>query len=335
MTVSNLPDPTPAPAIPDPIIPDPARPELVVPVLPPLDGAARLPSPSLSNDELQVLNAVSADLEAAFGVLAPYRHRAKIAVFGSARLKEDSVAYRQARDLAVMFARAGFVSVTGGGPGIMTAGLRGAGPGNAVGVAIELPFESPVVDVGVPVVLQRRFHTRKLALMRRMRGFVCAAGGFGTLDELFEVLTLVQTMHKDPTPIVLIEDGTGMFESVMHAVAAMDRAELISPNDSRLVVTVDSAQAAFDHICQFFRRYRGITSTHEGQVLELVDPVGADECAELVADGFPVELHPVGVATTRRLDAGTLRLLIDELNRRSTLPLPPDLGFELSVGPTS
>lgn len=285
----------------------------------------------LSADEVTVCNTVEADLQAAFRTMAPFRHRAKIAVFGSARLQENTVPYNQARDLCVMLARAGFVTVTGGGPGIMTAGLEGAGPGNAVGVAIELPFESPLRSVGVPVVMQRRFATRKIALMRRMRGFVCTAGGFGTLDELFEVLTLVQTGHKDPTPVVLLDDGTGLYDGVLATLERMRELGLVSADDGRLLAVVRTPQAAYDHICQFFRRYRGVITDADGHVLKLTTPLTDAEIDEFAAAGFPLAAHPRGGRVTERLDAGRLRVLIDELNLRSTEPLPPHLGLELSV----
>src|SRR3990170_1641183 len=144
----------------------------------------------------------------AFSVFAPYRHIPKVTMFGSARTLPEDPLYAQARDLAAALAARDWMVVTGAGPGIMAAGLEGAGRDHAFGINIRLPFEqgaNEFIAADPKLVEMKYFFTRKLMLMKESDGFIVLPGGFGTLDETFELLTLIQTGKAEPSPIVLLE----------------------------------------------------------------------------------------------------------------------------------
>ncbi len=150
----------------------------------------------------------------AFRLFAPFRGVPKVTVFGSARTLHDDPLYLQARDVAAALAGDGWMVVTGAGPGIMQAAAEGAGPALSLGVSIRLPFEekaNSLVAGSDQVVAMKYFFTRKLMLIKESSGFICLPGGFGTLDEMFELLTLQQTGKAEPTPIVLLDEKGGSF----------------------------------------------------------------------------------------------------------------------------
>ncbi|MGB9345733.1 MAG: LOG family protein, partial [Ilumatobacteraceae bacterium] len=144
----------------------------------------------------------------AYAMFAPYKDRRKVAIFGSARTRADDPLYGLTRQLAATLAESGWMAVTGAGPGIMQAGMEGAGRENSIGVSIRLPFETganSIIAGDEKHVSMKYFFTRKLMLIKESQGFVCLPGGFGTLDEMFELLTLTQTGKGVPVPIVLLD----------------------------------------------------------------------------------------------------------------------------------
>jgi uncharacterized protein (TIGR00730 family) len=168
-----------------------------------------------------------------------------VSIFGSARVDEDDAAYAAARETARRFAQAGFTVVTGGGPGVMEAANRGAqeGGGLSVGFNIQLPheqFSNPYLDVSLTF---RHFYVRKTMFVKPAEGFVIFPGGFGTLDELFEALTLVQTGKVWSFPIVLFGEDywSGLIDWIRDRLLGE---EMISPDDLNLLrVTDDPAEA--------------------------------------------------------------------------------------------
>jgi uncharacterized protein (TIGR00730 family) len=146
--------------------------------------------------DLKITNAALKEMREAFALFAPYRDVPKVTIFGSARTKRDHPLYPQTFNVAAALADRGWMIVTGAGPGIMAAGMEGAGRERSFGVLIRLPFESGANEViaGDPKLIEMKyFFTRKLMLMKESAAFVSLPGGFGTLDEAFELLTLVQT----------------------------------------------------------------------------------------------------------------------------------------------
>ena len=178
-----------------------------------------------------------------------------IAIFGSARTLERDPMYQAARDLAARLAKAGFAIITGGGPGIMEAANRGAreAGGLSIGCNIELPHEQATniyVDVSINF---RYFFCRKTMFMKYSEGFVLFPGGFGTLDELFEALTLIQTGKIQPFPVVLFgaDYWGGMIDWMRRRL--VDEAK-IEPGDLDLMTVTDSPQAACELILESYQR---------------------------------------------------------------------------------
>ncbi len=179
---------------------------------------------------------------------------AAVTVFGSSHTSEGDPMYEAARDLGRLLARAGFAVITGGGPGIMEAANRGAreAGGLSVGCNIELPQEqgtNPYVDIAVNF---RYFFCRKTAFMKYAEGFALFPGGFGTLDELFEALTLIQTRKVQRFPVVLFSRAywSGLLDWVRQQVLGHRR---IDPEDMDLVIVTDSTEEACRHILEAYR----------------------------------------------------------------------------------
>ena len=188
------------------------------------------------------------EMREAFAVFAPYRDVQKVTVFGSARTATDDPLYVQATLIASTLAERGWMVVTGAGPGIMQAAMEGAGREQSIGVAIRLPFEqgaNPVIAGDDKYVSMRYFFTRKLMLVKESRAFVCLPGGFGTLDETFELLTLTQTGKGLPVPIVLLDPPDDPFwaridEMINDQLVARG---LVSPADRSLYLVTELVRA--------------------------------------------------------------------------------------------
>src|SRR5947208_5305140 len=162
--------------------------------------------------------------------------------------------------------------VTGAGPGIMAAGLEGAGRRNSFGVNIRLPFEqgaNPFIAGDEKLISMKYFFTRKLMLMKESTGFVSLPGGFGTLDETMELLTLVQTGKAAPAPIVLLDEPGGTFWSDFVQFLGEDVAPrgLIDEEDLDLITATDDADAAVDELLTFVRDYRWLRRGNDTRVL--------------------------------------------------------------------
>lgn len=238
------------------------------------DGADRL--------DLKIASAALAEMRDAFRLFAPFRGVPKVTVFGSARTRQDDPLYLQARDVAEVLAKDGWMVVTGAGPGIMQAAAEGAGPERSLGVSIRLPFEEKangLVAGQDHVVAMKYFFTRKLMLIKESRGFICLPGGFGTLDEMFELLTLQQTGKAEPMPIVLLDEPGGTFWQGLRRFIDQELAPagVISDGDFDRVVITDSVEAARDEITGFWRNYDSLRWIGDELVLRLrVAPTDAE-----------------------------------------------------------
>src|SRR5678809_1085878 len=171
-----------------------------------------------------------------------------VTVFGSARIKRDDPHYEMARKMGAAIARLGFTVMTGGGPGIMEAANRGAkeAGGRSVGCTIELPSEQPTNAYLDRCVRMHYFFARKTLLVKYSYAFVVMPGGAGTLDELFEALTLIQTGKIQNFPIVVM--GTDYWRELTDLLIKMARLGTISPADLKLVYVTDSVAEALEHI---------------------------------------------------------------------------------------
>jgi hypothetical protein len=207
---------------------------------------SRGPTDWVHADPWRVLR-IQAEFVEGFGTLAELGPA--ISVFGSARVLRDTPEYDQARAVGAGLARAGYAVITGGGPGIMEAVNRGAvdAGGVSVGLGIELPFEqglNPWVDIGVHF---RYFFARKTMFVKYARGFIVLPGGFGTMDELFEAMTLVQTQKVTAFPIVLVDSGywRGLLDWLRERMVADGKA---SEQDLQLLQVVDDVDEAVEVI---------------------------------------------------------------------------------------
>lgn len=182
-----------------------------------------------------------------------------VSIFGSARTKEDNDYFILAEEIAFQLTQKGYGVITGGGPGIMEAGNKGAqrGGGKSVGLNIDLPFEqsaNPYIDNDKLIDFDY-FFVRKVMFVKYAQGFVVMPGGVGTLDELFEALTLIQTHKIGRFPIVLVgkEFWAGLVDWIKNIMLAKE--QNISPEDLDLFAVVETAEEAVAHIDDFYSKY--------------------------------------------------------------------------------
>ena len=213
--------------------------------------------------DLKIASDSLRELASAYKVFEPYQHKRKITLFGSARTTSSDPAYAVARDVAHKLANLGWMTVTGAGQGIMQAGLEGAGPEMSFGVNIKLPheqFPNPVIANDPKLVQMKYFFTRKVMLVKQSDGFVIMPGGFGTLDEAFELLTLIQTGKAQPAPVVLLDAEGGTYWNAWEKFLKQEVVSrgLVSPPDQSLYLITQSVGAAVDEIVGFYRNFRSL-----------------------------------------------------------------------------
>ena len=228
-----------------------------------LSAAADLIESDASSLDFKIASTTLEEMTRAFDMFAPYRDEPKVTIFGSARTTADNPIYALTAKTAQALAESGFMVVTGAGPGIMEAGMLGAGREKSIGVSIRLPFETganSVIAGDDKYVSMRYFFTRKLMLVKESHAFLCMPGGFGTLDETFELLTLAQTAKSVPVPIVFLEvPGDPFWTPLMNTMEPLLRKHgLISDNDHTLYRIADSIEEAVDEIVGFYSNYHSI-----------------------------------------------------------------------------
>jgi uncharacterized protein (TIGR00730 family) len=202
------------------------------------------------------------ELLEAFVLFDRFAGRSKLTVFGSARTKPGTPLYELAVDLARAMADRGWIIVSGGGPGIMEAAARGGGLESTIGVNIDLPFEqSPnaFIDVSTMLVTMRYFFTRKVALTRSSIAFAILPGGIGTMDELFEIITLLDTGKTTPAPVVLLDTPDGSYWDAWTAFMndTLIAGGYVSSLDMNLVRRARSVDDAVEQIERFYANYKG------------------------------------------------------------------------------
>jgi uncharacterized protein (TIGR00730 family) len=270
----------------------------------------------------------------------------KVTIFGSARTRPDDPLYAQTRALAAALAAHRWMVITGAGPGIMAAGLEGAGREMAFGINIRLPFEQSANEFiadDPKLVEMKYFFTRKLMFLKESDGFAVLPGGFGTLDEVFELLTLVQTGKAEPSPIVLLEvPGGSYWHSWSHFLhSEVTPRGLIDLEDRALFRITDDVAVAVDEILGFYRNYHSRRFVGDVLVVRLrVAPTDDevallnDRFADIVARGciersapLPAEVRgrdhldlPRLTLRFDRMHHGRLRMFIDALNRLPSAP---------------
>jgi len=211
--------------------------------------------------DMKLINAAVKEMRYSLLIFSKYQHVPKVTIFGSARTPIDDANYQLAAEFArKMVQERGWMVVTGAGPGIMEAGNRGAGSEHSIGVNIRLPFEDQAnafVDASRTINF-KYFFTRKLGFVKESHGFALFPGGFGTMDETFELLTLVQTGKSDLHPIVMLEaNGTGYWQTFNEFVNKdlLGNGLIAEPDLSIYKVTNDVEEAAHE-ICHFYANYQ-------------------------------------------------------------------------------
>ncbi|HUG74953.1 MAG TPA: TIGR00730 family Rossman fold protein [Acidimicrobiia bacterium] len=290
-----------------------------------LTTVVRLNADVAERGDLKLINTSLRELRDAFLLFSKYRAERKVAVFGSARLPEDDPNYQMAVSFSEEMAqRRDWMVVTGAGPGIMEASNRGAGPGRSFGVNIRLPFEDSANPFVEPdrLVNFNYFFTRKLIFVKESDAFALFPGGFGTLDETFELLTLAQTGKTSVRPIVLIEaPGTGYWQPWLDFVeTSLVRQGTISPHDLNLFTYTTDPVAAADEITRFYTNYHSQRFVGDRLVLRLMRPPGDedlawlnDEFGDMLASGRieAIEATEAEIADDDHVELPRLRLHFD------------------------
>ncbi|HZP56164.1 MAG TPA: TIGR00730 family Rossman fold protein [Dehalococcoidia bacterium] len=289
--------------------------------------------------EMKLVSRSFRELGRAFRIFAPYRERRKVSIFGSARTLDTDPEYAIARDFAREIASRGWMVITGAGPGIMAAGHEGAGAGDSFGVGIKLPVEQGANGfiAGDPKLIDfKYFFTRKITFMKESDAFALLPGGYGTLDEAFELLTLMQTGKTAVRPIVLLEPpGSTYWSDFLRFVRDQLVARgLVSPHDFAFFDISASVGDAVARIERFYANYHSARYVGERLVIRLQRAPGPAAIARLnreysdlvargrieaiaataeeVRDGDVPALPRIALHATH--DFARLRQLIDALN---------------------
>jgi len=262
-----------------------------------LVSAVRMGRESADRGDLKLVSAALKELRYSFLVFEPYSEVRKVAIFGSARTRLDDPGYLAARDFGAAIVAHDWMVITGAGPGIMEAGIEGAGADRAFGVNIVLPFESdaaPIIAGDAKLINYRYFFTRKLTFVKQSHGAVLLPGGFGTMDEAFELLTLIQTGRSPVVPVVLLEPTGSTYWQDWKDFVTRDLAErnLIAPADLGLVRICDDVDDAVEEITGFYRVYHSMRYVGRRLVLRLLEDIPDSllhalntEFADIVAKG--------------------------------------------------
>lgn len=296
-----------------------------------IDGATR--------GDLKIASAALKEMRHAFRIFTPFRHVRKVTVFGSARTAVDHSDHDRAVEFGRRMAEAGWMVITGAGSGIMGAAHLGAGRDLSMGVNIKLPFEQEANEIirgDDKLMTFRYFFTRKLFLLKESQAVTLFPGGFGTLDEGFEVLTLLQTGKQTPLPVVMVENPeTGYFQGLQRFIEErIVGSHLISKQDLSLYRIVGTAKEASDEILRFYRVYHSSRYVGPKLLIRLERDLDDSELSELNqkfrdilrsgaierARPLPEELStPLSLLKRieldfNRQDFGRLRQLIDTIN---------------------
>ncbi|QDU36396.1 putative lysine decarboxylase [Maioricimonas rarisocia] len=302
--------------------------------------ADKLERDQTTRGDLKIITRALKELRYAFKVFKPFRRTRKVTVFGSARTPADHPTFQQAVEFGRRMAEEGWFVVTGAGGGIMEAAHIGAGRDYAMGLNIMLPFEqdaNPVIEGDKKLINLKYFFTRKLLFVKEVHAITLFAGGFGTQDECFETLTLVQTGKRDLMPIVCIdsENSTYWQDWLGYVKDHLVHDGLISPSDLSLFKVTSDIDEAVDEIMGFYCVYNSMRYVRDKLVLRLHKQPGPelverlnDEFSDIVLRGKiePVDVHPLEADDEHlaqlprialyfnRRDHGRLRQMVDLIN---------------------
>lgn len=296
--------------------------------------------------DLKLLHRALREMRYANKVFLPYRHVRKVSIFGSARTKAEQKAYHAAQEFSRRMVQEGFMVITGAGDGIMGAAQHGAGREKGFGLNIKLPFEQKSNDTIVgdeKLMTFNYFFTRKLSFVKEADAFAMFPGGFGTMDELFESITLIQTGKANILPVVLVDEPGGSYWQtfVEFLKNHLLHHALISPNDLSLMRVTDDVEEAVREITTFYSIFHSYRMVRELVVFRLKRKLTAaavtalnHEFADLLKEGrfeqtvaLSEETNEEGIfhlprliANLKRGDYGRWRQLIDRINTSELVP---------------
>ena len=305
-----------------------------------IQNALKLLADVKDTGDVRVIQTTVRELRYAFRLFAPYAEKRKITIFGSARTAPSKAEYQQALEFGKKITAAGFMVITGAGGGIMHAGHEGAGVENSFGANIRLPWEqsaNPVILQDKKLVTFKYFFTRKLIFIRHSDAIALFPGGFGTMDEGYEALTLMQTGKSQLMPLVLVDKPGGTFWKTWdkHIREHLLRDKLISAEDLNLYQITDSTDEAVKIITRFYRNVHSTRWVKDALVIRLKHAPSPSAIAALnedfadIIEGEPIHVippTPEELEDTQDLDLpriafgfnrhdyGRLRQLIDALN---------------------
>src|SRR5262245_1133719 len=239
-----------------------------------IENALKLLNDVEDRGDVRVIQTAIRELRYAFRLFAPHAHVPKVTIFGSARTQPTRQEYQHAVEFSRKIAEAGWMVITGAGPGIMQAGHEGAGPEKSFGANIRLPWEqaaNPIIQRDKKLITFRYFFTRKLTFVRHSHAIVLFPGGFGTLDEGYEALTLMQTGKSKLMPLVLIDRPGGTYWNTWDKTIReyLLRNALSSPDDLHLYHVTDDTDEAVKIITRFYRNYHSMRFVRELLVIRL------------------------------------------------------------------
>lgn len=293
-----------------------------------------------SRADVKLLRTALKELRYAFKALSPYAQNRKVTVFGSARLSAEDPAYQQAVEFGKRIAEAGYMVITGAAAGIMEAGHVGAGRENSVGLNILLPFESQsnhIIRDDPKLMHFKYFFTRKLLFVKEADAVVHFPGGFGTQDECFEALTLVQTGKSHLFPVVMVDQPGGDYWArwTRYVEEVLLSRKLVSPEDRAFYKVTDSVDEAVAEVVNFYRVYHSMRYVGKDLVFRLNEPISEErlesirtDFADIVVEGtyelteaLPEETNEPHLSDLPRLrfrfnrhHLGRLRTLVDRIN---------------------
>ncbi|MFA5515411.1 MAG: TIGR00730 family Rossman fold protein [Desulfuromonadales bacterium] len=239
--------------------------------------------------DLKLMRTTMKEMRYTNKIFGPYRDRKKVTIFGSARTQPDEPIYGKCVEFSRLLADNGYMVITGGGGGIMQAGNEGAGAENSFAVNIRLPFEqetNPVMIASKNVIVYKYFFNRKVAFLKEAQAVALFPGGFGTLDEAMEILTLIQTGKNPPIPLVLIDDDSGDYWENWFKFTkdTMLRKGLISGEDFSLFTITRDPREAVRIIDEFYRVYHSLRFVRRTLVIRLNRPISAEQIETLESE---------------------------------------------------
>ncbi len=292
------------------------------------DSAQRLADDPPARGDMKIISRTLRELRYAFKIFAAYRKQRKVTVFGSARTPAGEPAYQACVDFGRAMAERDWMVITGAAQGIMEAGHVGAGRNMSMGLNIMLPFEqtaNAIIDGDDKLVNMKYFFTRKLMFVKECDAAVCYPGGFGTMDEAMEVLTLVQTGKRDIVPIILADAPGGTYWKKLDEFFREEllAGGMISQEDLHLYSVTEDYEAAADEIIQFYKNYDSMRYVGRDLVLRLKKPL-SDEALGIVNRDFADILNSGEFVQCGKLeeelddpDRNDLTRLVAHFNRRN------------------